>query len=67
MERVDPSWQTRSTEPMSMPSSSEAVATSALSSPRFQTIFRFKPQLGGEAAVVRHDFVLAEAVAELMR
>ncbi len=30
-----PSWQTRSTEPMSMPSSSEAVATSALSSPRF--------------------------------
>ncbi len=35
MERVGPSWQTRSTEPISMPSSSEAVATRALSSPRF--------------------------------
>src|SRR5438105_2871273 len=36
IERVDPSWQTRSTDPMSMPSSSDAVATSALSSPRFR-------------------------------
>ena len=35
-EWVGPIWQTRSTEPMSMPSSSEAVATSALSSPRFR-------------------------------
>jgi len=36
MERVTPSWQTRSTEPMSIPSSSDAVATSALRSPRFR-------------------------------
>ena len=35
IERGEPSWQTRSTSPMSMPSSSEAVATSAFSSPRF--------------------------------
>ena len=34
IERGEPSWQTRSTSPMSMPSSSEAVATSALSLPR---------------------------------
>ena len=33
IERGEPSWQTRSTSPMSMPSSSEAVATSALSLP----------------------------------
>ena len=33
IERGEPSWQTRSTSPMSMPSSSEAVATSAFSSP----------------------------------
>ena len=33
MERVEPSWQTRSTSPMSIPSSSEAVATSTLRSP----------------------------------
>ena len=33
IERGEPSWQTRSTSPMSMPSSSDAVATSALSLP----------------------------------
>ena len=33
MARVEPSWQTRSTEPMSIPSSSDAVATRAESSP----------------------------------
>ncbi len=33
IERVEPSWQTRSTEPMSIPSSSDAVATRAESSP----------------------------------
>ena len=31
MERGEPSWQTSSTSPMSMPSSSEAVATITLS------------------------------------
>ena len=31
--RVEPSWQTRSTSPMSMPSSSEAVATRTVSEP----------------------------------
>ena len=36
IERGEPSWQTRSTSPMSMPSSSEAVATSAFSSPRLR-------------------------------
>ena len=35
IERGEPSWQTRSTSPMSMPSSSEAVATSAFSAPAF--------------------------------
>ena len=35
MERGEPSWQTRSTSPISIPSSSEAVATSALSFPDF--------------------------------
>ena len=34
IERGEPSWQTRSTSPMSRPSSSEAVATSTFSSPR---------------------------------
>ena len=35
IERGEPSWQTRSTSPMSMPSSSEAVATRAFSPPCF--------------------------------
>ena len=35
MERGEPSWQTRSTSPMSMPSSSEAVATSTFRLPAF--------------------------------
>src|SRR5437016_1247470 len=35
IDRVAPSWQTRSTEPISMPNSREAVATRAFSSPRF--------------------------------
>ena len=37
--RGEPSWTTRSTEPMSMPSSSEAVATTARSSPFSQALF----------------------------
>ena len=35
IERGEPIWQTRSTVPMSMPSSSDAVATTARSSPLF--------------------------------
>ena len=34
IERGEPSWQTRSTSPISMPSSSEAVATSTFKAPR---------------------------------
>ena len=33
IDRGEPIWQTRSTVPMSMPSSSDAVATTALSFP----------------------------------
>ena len=60
MERGEPSWQTRSTSPMSMPSSSDAVATSALSSPALQTLLGIQPMLLGEAAVMRGDVLLAE-------
>ena len=43
IERGEPSWQTRSTSPISMPSSSEAVATSAFSSPRFSRCSAVEP------------------------
>ena len=51
--RGEPSWQTRSTSPMSMPSSSDAVATSALSSPRLEPLLGLQAMLLREAAVVR--------------
>ena len=42
MERGEPSWQTRSISPISIPSSREAVATRALSSPRFNRCSAFR-------------------------
>ena len=38
IDRGDPIWQTRSTVPMSMPSSSDAVATTARSRPSFSRL-----------------------------
>ena len=46
-------WHTRSTWPMSMPSSSEDVATSALSSPRFRLLLGIEPLLARQTAVMR--------------
>ena len=67
IERGEPIWQTRLTSPMSMPSSSEAVATSALSSPRFSRCSAASLQLLGHAAVMGGDGGFAEAVGELAR
>ena len=67
MERGEPIWQTRSTVPMSMPSSSEAVATTARSSPFFSRRFGVQAQRAREAAVVRQDGVLAQALAQVVR
>ena len=66
IERGEPIWQTRSTVPMSMPSSSEAVATTARSSPFFSRRFRVQAQLAGEAAVMRQDRVFAQALAQVV-
>ena len=52
---------------MSMPSSSEAVATSALSSPRLQALLGVEALLLGQAAVMRGDLLLAEALGEMAR
>ena len=45
IERGEPSWQTRSTSPMSMPSSSDAVATSALQLAALQALLGVEPLL----------------------
>ncbi len=45
IERGEPSWQTRSTSPMSMPSSSEAVATSTLQLAALEPLLGVEPQL----------------------
>ena len=63
----DPIWQTRSTCPMSMPSSSEAVATSALSASGLSRISRVEPRLLRQAAVMGGDLVLAEPLAQMPR
>ena len=65
MERVGPSWQTSSTEPISMPNSREAVAT-RLELAALQPIFRIQPHSRREAAVMRHHFILPKPLAQLM-
>ena len=62
--RGEPSCTTRSTEPMSMPSSSEAVATTARSSPRAQPALDVEAHLAREAAVMRHHEAFAETLVE---
>ena len=52
---------------MSMPSSSDAVATSALSCAALQPRFGVEPLLLRQAAVVRRDRVLAEPLAQMAR
>ena len=60
IERGEPSWQTRSTSPMSMPSSSDAVATSAFSSPALSRCSASSRCSLRQAAVMRGDALLAE-------
>ena len=67
MLRGEPIWQTSSTGPMSMPSSSDAVATSALQLAGAQARLDAVPAVLREAAVVRGDDVVAEPLAELVR
>ena len=63
IERGEPSWQTRSTAPTSMPSSSDAVATTTRSSPALRRCSASMAPLAREAAVVRGDVLLAEPLA----
>ncbi len=63
----DEIWHTRSTWPMSMPSSSEAVATSTLSLPVAQPLLGVEALLLREAAVVRGDELGAEPLGQLVR
>ena len=52
---------------MSIPSSSDAVATSARSVPALQSRLRVEPLLFRQAAVVRCDRLFAEPIAEMPR
>ena len=67
MERGEPIWHTRSTVPISMPSSSEAVATTARSSPSLSRRLGFQAQGARQAAVVRQDGILAQALGQVVR
>ena len=66
IDRGDPIWQTRSTVPMSMPSSSDAVATTAFSFPSLSRSSAVEPQLARQAAVMREHRVFAQPLAEMM-
>ena len=66
MLRGDPIWHTSSTGPMSMPSSSDAVATSAREVAGAQPALDPVAPVLREAAVVRGDDVVAEPLAELV-
>ena len=67
MARGELIWTTRSTVPISIPSSSEAVATSTLTSPSFNFRLRCEAQFARQAAVMRGDVVFANPLAQLMR
>ena len=67
MERGEPIWHTRSTEPMSMPSSSDDVATQSETWPDLSRLLGVVAALLGQAAVMGHDRVLAQAVGHLPR
>ena len=63
MLRGEPIWQTRSMLPMSMPSSSEAVATRALQLAVLEPLLDSQAAVARQAAVVARDGLLAEALA----
>ena len=67
IDRGEPIWQTRSTVPMSMPSSSDAVATTALQLAALQPLFRRQPQLARQAAVMREHRVFAQPLGQMVR
>ena len=64
IERGVPSCTTRSIEPMSMPSSSDAVATTARSSPFFKRCFGFEAQLARQTAVMRQQRAFAQSLGQ---
>ena len=67
MLRGEPIWHTSSTGPMSMPSSSDAVATNARRSPRAQAGLDPVTPLLRQRTVVRGHDVVAESCAQLVR
>ena len=64
MLRGEPIWHTNSTGPMSMPSSSDAVATSAAQVARAEPGLDPVAPLLGQAPVVRGHDVVAETFAQ---
>ena len=67
IERVEPIWQTRSTSPISMPSSSEAVATKRLQLAALQALLGVEPPVPRETAVMGGDVLLADALRNMAR
>ena len=64
MERGEPSWHARSTEPMSIPSSSDAVATMARTSPFWSRRSASSRTSRARAAVVGQHRVVRKPLAQ---
>ena len=64
---VTPIWHTRSTSPISMPSSREAVAINARSCPPFQSPLRVQTVLASQTAVVRGDRIFPQSLRQVSR
>ena len=60
-------WHTRSTSPISIPSSSEAVAIRILISPVLQPLLRIQPQPARERPMVRSHVLSAKPLRQLKR
>jgi hypothetical protein len=67
MARGDPNWQTSSTSPMSMPSSSDAVATRTFSSPFFSRCSALCRNSFAMLPVMRHHVLRADQFGQMTR
>ena len=64
IERGDPIWQTRSTVPMSMPSSSERRRDNDAGLAGFEALFGGKPDLPRKTAMMSGDRILSQSVPQ---
>ena len=66
MDLGEPIWHTRSTTPISMPNSREAVATHTFTCPLFSVSSAANRMAPGKAAMVGHHSIFSQALGQLV-